>query len=1087
VNFINGANGSGKSAILAAVQICLGAGAKRTHRARNLKELVRKEAGSNCAGAKVRVTLLNRGDDGFQRDVYGDTITVERSISLRGGYNGYKLLDDQLKEKSRSKRDLDAMLDQLNIQVENPVAVLDQEEAKKFLMGKEEDKYAFFIKATELERLDQTYASAVDNIQDLEETKNRVSSSMVESKANVKKLYKEWQEFQELEKLEDKILDDRVLFAWSAYNVLNGKVHEQEKIAREIDTKLAKRQQELEKAESTLNVTDDEENVLKERMNRLTEEAKEAAGAKSNLEAELKKANAPLKKRQQDLSHMKREENNAKKRLKDATRHLQDARNQVIAAAGSAKTEEARRIAKIQKAEQTLAQARDQVDPLQESISLSLQKYEQLEPHVDQAKHNVSQVQSQLYAVSKKVKDLKSSSGGNSLAVFGQKCAAMRAKVDSMRRKFRGPVVGPLGAYLKIVEGKEHLAKIAESAIGGGLDRFIVTNDEDRALFMKLRRDVNCSSRECGVNQMHQGPRYKIPPPPLEGIETVASVLSISDDLAFNCLVDMHRIDVKALATSKEESEEKLLIQESSGREFIRGGKVKEVFFLPNGDYWQVKNGNRIMISSEKKLRQSIGVDRTAAIEAAAEEEYALNEELTINKKKEAELLNEYKGYKIQWNKDQRTLRAINQQIEKMQSAITELKAEADEAENVTIDTTELEEDVKSAEDSLAELKEKQAEVEKAIEELLPNIRDVKSRLEETTARNEKVLEDMTVAEAKIEEYVKGHTERNAAVEKKRAKLQQITEVREKQKEVVQEATEKKDESLLKARLMTHKTKQDREKKKRAEEAQAGDGEQQTREEDTTATQLLDSELVNIEPVSTKKEPSYYKARIERAVKQIERERERRQMSERDPVVALEKFQRAKKSLDAKLIQIETIEKNVNALISDIKERKKRWKLFRAHIAFTTNITFDEMLNKKGSSGQIEFLHEDRRLKLVVQKDNTNEMSQTKDVKALSGGERSFTTLSLLLALGESLETPFRVMDEFDVFLDPVSRKIALDTMVAVAKELEHRQFIFITPQDLSSLKPDRMLKIFKLKPPERNSIGGPSQQTLDFEPPARE
>jgi chromosome segregation ATPase len=47
-----------------------------------------------------------------------------------------------------------------------------------------------------------------------------------------------------------------------------------------------------------------------------------------------------------------------------------------------------------------------------------------------------------------------------------------------------------------------------------------------------------------------------------------------------------------------------------------------------------------------------------------------------------------------------------------------------------------------------------------------------------------------------------------------------------------------------------------------------------------------------------------------------------------------------------------------------------------------------------------------------------------------SGGERSYTTLSLLLALGESLETPFRVMDEFDVFLDPLSRKIALDNLV---------------------------------------------------------
>lgn len=68
VNFIHGQNGSGKSAILAAIQICLGAGARRTHRARNLKELIRKEAGAGASGAKVKVTLLNQGADGFQRE-----------------------------------------------------------------------------------------------------------------------------------------------------------------------------------------------------------------------------------------------------------------------------------------------------------------------------------------------------------------------------------------------------------------------------------------------------------------------------------------------------------------------------------------------------------------------------------------------------------------------------------------------------------------------------------------------------------------------------------------------------------------------------------------------------------------------------------------------------------------------------------------------------------------------------------------------------------------------------------------------------------------------------------------------------------
>lgn len=225
VNFIHGQNGSGKSAILAAIQICLGAGARRTHRARNLKELVRKEAGQHCCGAKVRVTLLNGGPDGFQPDVYGDTITVERSISLRsGGSNGYKLLDHEGRMKSNSKKDLDLMLDQLNIQVENPVAVLDQEESKKFLIGTPEEKYTFMAKATELERMDRSYASVVDNITELEENKTRVKESLASKVENVKKLKKEWEQYQALGKLEKKVLNYRVDYAWAFYNEVQEEV-----------------------------------------------------------------------------------------------------------------------------------------------------------------------------------------------------------------------------------------------------------------------------------------------------------------------------------------------------------------------------------------------------------------------------------------------------------------------------------------------------------------------------------------------------------------------------------------------------------------------------------------------------------------------------------------------------------------------------------------------------------------------------------------------------------------------------------------------------------------------------------------------
>jgi structural maintenance of chromosomes protein 6 len=108
----------GKSAVLAAIQICLGANARRTHRARNMKDLIRRDTTTNDIpqSAKVQVTLHNRGSDAYQHHIYGDTITVERNISLRaGGDTGYKLLDNNGVVRSKSKKDLDEMLDTLYV------------------------------------------------------------------------------------------------------------------------------------------------------------------------------------------------------------------------------------------------------------------------------------------------------------------------------------------------------------------------------------------------------------------------------------------------------------------------------------------------------------------------------------------------------------------------------------------------------------------------------------------------------------------------------------------------------------------------------------------------------------------------------------------------------------------------------------------------------------------------------------------------------------------------------------------------------------------------------------------------------------
>jgi DNA repair exonuclease SbcCD ATPase subunit len=108
-----------------------------------------------------------------------------------------------------------------NIQVENPVAVLDQEEAKKFLTGKAEDKYAFFMKATDLERVDRTYAQTVDHVQDLRDSQENIKDTLQMSQKQVDDLMKKWDAHQHLDKMENKLSEFKVDLAWALFTTVD--------------------------------------------------------------------------------------------------------------------------------------------------------------------------------------------------------------------------------------------------------------------------------------------------------------------------------------------------------------------------------------------------------------------------------------------------------------------------------------------------------------------------------------------------------------------------------------------------------------------------------------------------------------------------------------------------------------------------------------------------------------------------------------------------------------------------------------------------------------------------------------------------
>ena len=87
-----------------------------------------------------------------------------------------------------------------------------------------------------------------------------------------------------------------------------------------------------------------------------------------------------------------------------------------------------------------------------------------------------------------------------------------------------------------------------------------------------------------------------------------------------------------------------------------------------------------------------------------------------------------------------------------------------------------------------------------------------------------------------------------------------------------------------------------------------------------------------------------------------------------------------------------------------------------------------------------------------------------RDMKTLSGGEKSFSTVSLILALWECIQPPFRMLDEFDVFMDMMNRQKSVEMMLDFAKAQVRYQYLFLTPLDTSAIQEDDDVSVTCIK-----------------------
>jgi structural maintenance of chromosomes protein 6 len=550
-------------------------------------------------------------------------------------------------------------------------------------------------------------------------------------------------------------------------------------------------------------------------------------------------------------------------------------------------------------------------------------------------------------------------------------------------KRFQGEVTGPIGSYIKVANGKDEFAAAAEFAIGiGVLDRFIVTNDHDFGVMRELRTKAGCA-QDCGLYQVHVSSRFRIPgKPDFEGIETVASVLSIENDIVFNCLVDNCSIEKTALVRDRRYSEEKLLVKNGNGAS-IRG-HIKKVYLL-NGDYWTTKGGSYAIFSCEKRLRQTIGVDTSSAIEGAQSELSLITQEIRIKQQEEDKLQHEHTTSQREWNQAKRAVQQNDNRINDLAQKIDSIKQDMESSAIFSADTTEFEEAVHEAEEALANLVNDERKHEDELERLRPVVNEAQSKLDTWKVENARALEAVRAAENDLTQFLETQTQQNDQIEKKRRKLSQYKEAVASLENQIHAILADREKSLTKARTLHFRYEQSvKAEKETSEDGDDGEnGGDVALEAEEAKAEPADDDLQAIEPQRVNHEPKYYEVRLQKIEEKIQKERARRNVSREDRSVVYERYVRARTDLNAKMKVMDEADQKIEEMEKDVAQRRKRWQQFRKHLAKIIGLKFGQMLTMNKYNGTLQFDHHAGTLDLAVQKDNAESESNLKDVKAL--------------------------------------------------------------------------------------------------------
>ncbi|KAI1333465.1 P-loop containing nucleoside triphosphate hydrolase protein [Xylariaceae sp. FL0016] len=1017
LNFIVGENGSGKSAVLTAITLCLGGKASATNRGGSLRNFV-KEGTDN---AILTIKIKNEGEDAYKPDLFGDSIICERWFT-RSGASGFKLKSSANRIISTKKMDVDDVVEYYCLQVDNPLNVLSQDNARQFLnAATPATKYKYFVQGTQLEQLDTDY-QILTEILDANEAK------LSEHHENISYLKERYEKAVKLRDAVGKSAEMRIRskvyqkqLAWAQVQDQEDILKQKEEAIRASEEEILHTEEDISEKSRYLDSIDGKIQQAEESLELIRQEGGQAQEQEEGANAEYQAAKTEIQALHTQERDMHSNLNRVTSVVRDLSKDIQKEEERIESINGGALAEKQRELDEAQNAVAGLEQAidthRSGYGPLMDDLKAAETRLKEIGEPIRDKKTDISATEDRIRMLSQKQID--------PLAGYHRAIPQLLKLIENDSR-FQNKPVGPIGTFISL--GEAQWSTIVESFLNDRLNAFVVTNRPDQVHLLSL------------MDRLHVGYPVIIAPvsgignrlsEPDEGFSTILRVLKFDNQLVRDALIINNQIEQILLIETLEEVHRVLL----DGPSAPRNGSVALCHYAGKRGFGHRvvrKPGTNHSTSTIRPL-----LSQKPRIKSDVETEIRLQQDNLAQLQSELRSLETSKRTLLQ--STQRCGQALAQH--KKQSQGLELKLR-----NASAAVSRIVEDLDNFENVGGKLQGLKAQLadQKARQDHYGN------QYGELAVRKKEMNEHVTALKAKLTAAKHVTKDHAAKLNKVQEKIKRFVDARS----IALVEKNKAYENLEVAKL--RKTDAENKRDEQAETVEAF---------------IKEAETVVRERAYIPEGETYQSVERKYISLREQISKLRKQMGASEEEINNRAAQATQEYREAK-----TANKNLTSLVDELKkalmDRLSKYRNFQRHVSAHARTNFGYLLSERSFRGQLLLDHRAKKLEVQVEPDETRRAGDGRNTKTLSGGEKSFSSICLLLAIWDAMGSPLRCLDEFDVFMDNVNRAISTNMLIEAARRSVGKQFILITPNAIEGrAKLSKDVKIIRLVDPRQRTL----------------